>query len=265
MGVVVSWVRNGRTGGRKASLRRRRRRRLGGRRKFILGRSLRKVLFRRKIGISTRNVGVVFGLVVAIGWVRNGGTGRRKASLRRRRKARRLGRRRRNFILGRSLRKVFWRRRKVGISTRKVSVVFGLVITIGWVRNRGTGGRKVGLRGRRRRLRRRRKFIFGRSLREVFFRRKVGISTRKVSVVFGLIVWLALARGVTVVTGRVRNGGTGGRIFSLRRRRKWGSGRGRKWGLGRRRNKVPLVRDRRSLRKREGSCKAGKNERRDDF
>ena len=127
-------------------------------------------------------------------------------------------------------------------------------LVVGWVRNGRTGGRKVSLRRRRRRrLGRRRKFILGRSLRKVLFRRKIGISTRNVGVVFGLVVAI----------GWVINGGTGGRKTSLRWRRKRGSGRRRKWGLGRRRNKVPFVRDRR--RKREGRCKAGENESRDDF
>jgi hypothetical protein len=198
--------------------------------------------------------------------VRNGCTGGRKAALRgrRRRKVCLLGRRRK-FILRRGLRKVFFWRRKVGISTRKVGLVVGLVldgrmgVVVGWVRNGRTGGRKVGLGGRRKVCllgRRRRKFILGRSLRNVFFwRRKVGISTTKVGIVVGLVIGFALAGGVGVA-GRVRNGGTGGRKVSLRRRRiEGGIGMGRKGGLGRRRNNVPLVR---GWREREAAARLTK-------
>ena len=138
-------------------------------------------------------------------------------------------------------------------------------LVVGWVRNGRTGGRKVGLRGRKICcLGRRRKVLLGRivflgrNFRKVFlWKRNVGIGARKV----GIVVDLAFVGGVGVVVVQVRNRGTGGRKNTLRRRWKGGIGRERKGFLGRR-NKAPLVI---GWRERKSSCKAGKNEGRDDF
>ena len=82
---------------------------------------------------------------------------------------------------------------------------------------------------------------------------------KKVNVVVVVVVSLASAGGLHIGVGRVRNRGINGRKVGLNKRNV--GGRWRKKGLGRRKQ-APFVR---RWREREGSCKAGKNERGDGF
>ena len=253
MGIGVGWLRKGGTSGRNAGPKSR-----DGSRGSGLSNGRRMVAIAAgKMGVVTViDLGLTKGMIV--GRLRKWGTGRRNTCRRRREAGRGRG-----LSYGRSNRGFGRRRRMVAIATGKVGGVTaimiavvltkGMIVSVGWLRKWGTGGRNAG--PGRREAGRGRGLSNGRSKNGGLGRgrRMVTITTGKVG--RGVtVVDLVLAKGLVVVFGRLRKGGTGGRNAGPRRRRGLASER--------RRGKAPPAIERRDH---DGSGKGGKHNCRDDF